>query len=397
LTDVLDRLGTRVAPGEPLERASANVVEVATPRGKRRYNLAHDLSQADKDHIETLVARTLEDDANVVRIMSPQLMRTVDRAVRSPESWQLPDGGPPRFVDPDNHHTVEIENADMTREALWDTVKTLNPRTADVWRLLTAHALEAWSEGLSEPPPVWLDVRQLLEAMGYQQFKNGGWKPEYVHAAARALKTIEDMWVIAQAGSEVYDTHPVTKRRRKSVLQARRRHRVVTISAVDEMRDLFGESYPLRWQIKPGPWILEYPREIAVILKALVKTPAQGAVQIWAKALGMELSFVYSKRARGVARLQVRRLLERAGLIAQVEEWAGQRNNARAKSYFESALDMLEQLGVCQSWQYDAEDFAALERAPRPQKFEAWLASHVLVLEPPYIQRALLEDAVGRS
>ena len=392
LTEVLDRLGTRVELGDARASGDSDVVEIETAGGARYYGIPADLPSAAKAEIETLVARSLETHGPVVRILSPQVMRSVDRAVRSPDGWQLSEGESPRFTDPDNLHTVELANADIKRDALWDTVKALSPRVADVWRLVTAQALESWPEGMSEPPSVWLDVRELLEAMGYKQFRKGGWKLEYVQAAVRALKTLEDMWITVPTGTQVYPVHPVTKRRRKSVLTSQRRYRVMVTVAVDEIKDMFGERYPLRWQLKPGPWINEYPREISVLLKALVSTPAQGAVQIWAKALGMELSFVYSSRASGFVRLEVGKLLERAGLMVQVSEWAAQRNSARARSYFETAMDTLEKLGVCRAWEYDPEDFAAQERATRPEKFETWLASHVRVVEPAYIKRLALEE-----
>lgn len=384
---MLDRLGTRVEPGDAVGRSEADVLEIETPSGARYYGLPSDLPSATKAHIETLVARSLADDGALVRILSPQVMRSVDRAVRSPDGWALPDGEAPRFVDPDNRHVVELANDDVKRDALWDTVKGLSPRVADVWRLVTAQALEGWTANLSEPPAVWLDVRELLEAMGYQQYKKGGWKPEHVQAAVRALKTLEDMWVTVPTGTHVFPVNPATKKRRRTVLTSQRRHRVMLTVAVDEMKDLFGERFPLRWQLKPGPWINDYPREISVLLKALVSTSAHGAVQIWAKAIGMELSFVYSSKTRGFVRVQVAQLLERAGLMGQVCEWTDQRNNTRAKSYFETAMDTLEKLGVCQSWQYDSADFAAYERANRPQKFELWLASHVQVVEPAYIKQ----------
>jgi hypothetical protein len=387
LVELLDQHAVPFDPHTSKPRGeSSGLLKVETPDGARFYELSADLPEDTKAQIEAMVATSLKGDVAVLRVLSPQVMRSVDRAVRSPDGWVLPPNDQPMYEDASNKYVVELRNDNVKRDALWDSVKTLNPRVADVWRLVTAQALEHWTPGMSEPPAVWLDVRDLLSAMGYQQHKKGGWKPEHIQAAVKALRTLDDMWVTIPSGTKVYPVNPLTKKRKQTVLTAHRRHRVMVTVAFDELRDLFGESFPLRWQLKPGTWINDYPREISVLLKALVSMPAQGATQVWAKAIGMELSFVYSSRTRGAIRVQVRHLLERSGLMGEVEAWVAQRNSARARQYFEAALELLESLHVCRGWQYDAADFARIEAATRLKRFDVWLESHVSLVEPDYLR-----------
>jgi hypothetical protein len=401
-TDKLLELLEQVAiPHDPQAASqlaeSSGLLKVETPNGSRYYELPTDLPEKTKHEIEALVAKSLSSDVVVLRVLSPQVVRSVDRSLRSPEGWLLPDNSDPLFEDSSNRYVIELVNDSVKRSALWDSVQALNPRVADVWRLVTAQALEGWEPGMAEPPAVTVDVRRLLEAMGYKPHKKGGWKPEHLQAAAKALSTLDSMWVTVPAGTKVYPKNPITKKAKQTVLSGQKRHRVMVMIAVEEVRDLFGERFGLRWTLKPGTWINDYPKEISVVLKALVSMPAQGATQVWAKSIGMELSFLYSHRTRDAIRVPVRQLLERAGLMGEVESWVAQRNNARARQYFEAAMDLLEQIEVCRSWQYDPVDFKAIEAASRRQVYEVWLDAHVLVLEPGYLKQLSLEESAPTS
>ncbi len=380
LTDVqaaLERHGTRLA-GEPLtESAGGSVVELEIGGEARRYLLPPDLPREVLETIKRLGVAKSPGVNEVIRIMTPHIAQSVDRAARSSEGWSF-DGEAPQFVDAINRHTVEYVAEGQSREVMHRSVLALNPRVADVWRLVTAMALEAWQANQGEPPAVWVDVMDLIGAMGFEKHHKGGYRAEHVQAAVEAIGALCNLWVVVPMGARVYPEDPTTKRRKRRVLAAERRSAVLVKLEVDQLRDMFGgEVYPLRWHVRAGPWIRDYPRSFAPMLKALVELNTVGAVNVWSKAIGTELTYLQAGAVEDGFALSVRHLLERSGLFAEVQGWAAQRNSARARDYFERALDMLQRLRVFRSWSYDPEDFQHFERAARAAKFERWLGARV--------------------
>lgn len=377
---MLDRLGTRVESGDARASGDSDVLEIETAGGARYYGIPADLPSDVKAEIETLVAKSITKSGTVVRVLSPQVMRSVDRAVRGPQVWQTSESGRPVYRDPDNHLLVEFDPSGVLQEALLEQVKALNPRTADVWRLITAHLLEHWVHDAEEPPAQWIAVHDLLDAMGYSKAKSGGYRPEHVELVGKALQSLEALWVVVPQGTRVAHFDPTTGKRKPTLLTATTAHRVLNVSSKRALRTLSGGEYPMQWFIRAGDWIRNFPRESATLLKALVEINATGATNVWAKAIGMEVSYLYARQVRGAQSLNVGVLLERAGLMPEIEGWRRSGNSGRARKYFDESLDLLESLRAIREWRYDPQDVAALEAASRPQMLARWLASRVTFL-----------------
>lgn len=149
---------------------------VGTAGGHRLYRLKDEATTPDE------VLQFFGRERQLLRLELPQhsysltMMpaQTVDRAARGGSNWNLSsDDDAPMFLDSNNAHTVAYVADDLTLEALRERVMKLNPRTADVWRLCTAAILEAWPEGQLEPPRVWIDMRDLCNALGFTKHHKG--------------------------------------------------------------------------------------------------------------------------------------------------------------------------------------------------------------------------------
>lgn len=326
-------------------------------------------------------------EGSLLRSFSMLPAQTVDRAARGTAGWQYPKNAPPRFEDPRNAHAVEYLRDGAPLDKLREGVLQLNPRTADVWRLVTAASLEAWIEGQLEPPAVWIDVRDLLEVMGYTKHHKGGYKQEDVSRAAQALADLDSFHIVIPLGAKIYPQDPRTGKRRKTQLQAVRTYKVLTKAAVDEVRDLYGNSYPMRWLLKPGEWIKDYPRHYAPLYRAIVELPAKPGRPTWAKAIGTELSYQYrqDRDRKQDKKLKVVTLLERACLLDEARE---AKNKKRVRDYFEGALDLLTDIEVCERWEYNGSDIDHVDRVKRGW-FNLWLETHVVVTAPAHIVEAL--------
>ena len=197
------------------------------------------------------------DAVQVIHTYSGQAMQTVDRAMRggAGRGWVFPDYDAPLFHDDNNQHKVRYQDDSLTVEKLKAEVQLLEPRTADVLRLIMARSLEQWQDGQVEPPSVWVDARELCQMMGYQKAKRGGFKTEHIAVVTKALVDLERLWVEVPKGTAQYPLDPKSKKRTMTTLEANRSYRVFSVTGKDELRDLFGNRYPLRWKIRPGDWI----------------------------------------------------------------------------------------------------------------------------------------------
>jgi hypothetical protein len=367
LLDMLKKHAEEVNSDSP----SASL-ELELPSGRRRFKLKNDLDQTTREQIESEALAHVHGPYAVLRVLSPHVVQTVDRAARSAAEWML--DSVPEFLDPVNQHRIEYKDENQSLEAMHRSIMDLNPRVADVWRLITATSLEAWEEGQSEPPAVWLDVQDLLAAMGFTKHHKGGYRPEHLEQAAAAIATLCNMWIVAPLGSKIYPENPASKRRKGKVLTAARSSAVLLKVAVDEIRDLFGNAMPMRWQVRPGTWIRDYPRTFAPMLKALVELNATGAINIWAKSIGTELTYLRAEKMDGHCVLTVEHLLLRSGLLREVEKWSAQRNAARAYEYLENALHLLQKLNLFSTWRYDPQDQQELELTKRTERFRRWMS-----------------------
>jgi hypothetical protein len=163
------------------------------------------------------------------------------------------------------------------------------------------------------------------------------------------------------------------------------------ILATDELADMHGNTYPMRWLVRPGEWIKGYPKQFAKLYRALVQLPAKRGTHSWAKAIGTELSYQYKqdRRIDRVKTLKVATLLERACLM---EEVTAMKNRRRARDYFEGALDLLEEIEVCSGWEYEGSDIDKVEARKR-RWFETWLECRVKVTAPAAVVDQLPERA----
>ncbi len=191
-------------------------------------------------------------DIEYLRFFSMQPAQTIDRALRGPSGWTYTDDAPPTFQDPRSSFIVEYYQEGMQTEALRQAVMKLNPRRADVWRLLTAASLEAWIDGQNAPEAIWVDVRDLLAVMGYQKAKHGGYKTEHRIEAAGALIDLRNLHIVSSFGSEVYPIDPASGKRKPTRLETRRTYQVMIILATDELADMYGNTYPMRWLAGPA-------------------------------------------------------------------------------------------------------------------------------------------------
>lgn len=311
--------------------------------------------------------------------------QTVDRAARGTRGWAFPIDDAPTFQDANNKHAVTYFADGVTLEALREGVMQLNPRTADVWRLATAAILEAWGEGEKEPPRVWIDARQLCDAMGFKKHHRGGHHPKNVAIAARALVDLERFHVTIPYGAKQY---PETNGKRKqTTIQARARHRVLAIMTKEEAKQLFDDEYlPLRWLVTAGEWIKAYPREqFAPLFRALVELPGTYTPDLWAKALGTELVWQYRQDE---GRVQVQRVETMLRQACVLEEARAEKNKGRARDNFEKAMDALQEYGVCTGWEYNGADIDQVE-AKQKGWFGLWLQARVIVTPPAEVTKAL--------
>lgn len=226
--------------------------------------------------------------------------------------------------------------------------------------------------------------------MGFTKHHKGGHRRENIVIAARALSDLERFYITIPYGIKQYPADPKTGKRKPSTAEARGQYRVLAVLGKEEAKQLFDEEWlSLRWQVTAGDWIKAYPREqFAPLFRALVELPGTYTSDLWAKAIGTELTYQYRQDKGETKTQRVETMLRQAGVLESVRE---EKNKHRVRENFEKAMDTLEAHGVCESWEYHGGDYDEVEAATKKRRgwFDVWLSARVIVTTPPEITKAL--------
>lgn len=250
------------------------------------------------------------------------------------------------------------------QEQLRQQLMTLDPRTSDIWRLLTAKALENDRNDLFSP--IKVKPGELAQALGLKLHPNGSVRPKDVLRCTQSLFHLERLWLtLPDAGPHEDGT----------------RKRVLAVMERGKARKIEGQAVPSSWTIVLGDWARYFPRSYAPLFRGLVELPANSATNLWAKQIGTELTYLIRETAEisGLARqIHVQTLLIRASLMQDTLDLREHRNQNRAIERFETALDLLIRLGIYESWAYEGDGAANLDRVQgRPEFFETWLTTRI--------------------
>ncbi|MBF6595616.1 MAG: hypothetical protein IVW51_14390 [Thermaceae bacterium] len=319
-----------------------------------------------------------------IEVLTNQAAQAVDRASRG-SGWQVNAEQQPFYTDY-RGNLVRYHEVGVDLDALRQQLTRMTPRTADVWRLITAKALSQWSDDASEPDSVWVDIRELVTAMGYRRKTKGEYNPEALLQAAQAVTDLNRLYLSLSLGTMELPLDPKSGKRKATKVEAIRERKVLNVEERDTVRVVSsGESYHLRWRIRLGPWIKNYPKQFVPMQRKLVELPARGS-DAWAKVTGMELLFFLREGANksegDIRRIRVQTLLERSGLWDDAQKFQENRNGRRVQEYLEKALDTLKSHAVILAWEYDP---SSEWRFPEDRQFPglALYAETVLVIRFP--------------
>ena len=303
----------------------------------------------------------------------------IDRATRGPDGWNDATLQYREVFEEGLVLNYFEENA--SKDALRQQLMTLDPRTSDVWRLLTAKALEHEHDDLFTP--ITIKPGELARALGLKPHPNGSVRPKDLLRCTQSLFHLERLWLtLPDAGP---DDDEGT------------RQRVLAVMARGRSRKIDGQSVPSSWTIVLGDWAKYFPRSFAPIFRGLVELPANSATNLWAKQIGTELSYWLRETADDTTTarfIPVQTLLLRASLMQDVLDLREHRNQNRAVERFEATLDLLGTLGLHEHWSYETRSSAALDAAMgKPEFFEIWLGSLVELQVPEPFLRSIAELA----
>lgn len=307
----------------------------------------------------------------------------IDRATRGPDGWNdttlqyrevFEDGLTLNYFE-------ENAGADTLRQQL----QTLDPRTSDVWRLLTAKALEQDRNDLFTP--ITIKPGELARALGLKPHPNGSVRPKDILRCTQSLFHLERLWLTLPDAAVGDDEGS--------------RQRVLAVMARGRSRKIEGQSVPSSWTLVLGNWAHYFPRIFAPIFRGLVELPANSATNLWAKQMGTELSYWIRETAADLTTtrfISVQTLLLRASLMPDVLDLKAHKNQNRAVERFEEALELLGQLGLFDCWSYEDGSAAALDLLQgKPEFFDTWLASEIELQVPEPFLRSIAELAADEK
>lgn len=297
----------------------------------------------------------------------------IDRATRGPSGW--------------NNVTLQYRESFedglslnyFEENAAPDTLRTqllsLDPRTSDVWRLLTAKALENERDDLFTP--ITIKPSELAQALGLKLHPNGSVRAKDSVRCTQSLSHLARLWL-------TLPNDPDGPQKR-----------VLSVMEIGRARKIDGVSIPSSWTLVLGDWAKYFPRSYAPIFRSLVELPANSATNVWAKQIGTELTYWLRESGSDlnpVRYIEVRALLSRASIMQDVLDLREQRNLNRAIERFESTLELLGNLGLHERWGYESKSAAKLDLTQgKPEFFDVWLSSLVELQVPETFLRSIAE------
>lgn len=274
-----------------------------------------------------------------------------------------------------------------------EEVSKLDDRTADVWRVILWKAMENGPAPENVYGRIRVDAREFAQLMGYKKAVKGGMKPEHLLEVQQGLQHLERLRLYmdpATRGTLERDAGQASSKRPRRSLQRAREERIMTVMAREVERDLFGKTYHMVWEIALGDWARHFPRSYAPMVRALVELSAK---EKWAKRIGTELMLLYREDAKNGKRVKSLRwstILERAGLLREVDEMRRRKHTSRAKGFAEKAMDRLAEIGVLEQWQVREADLALCnDTEGKPGHFDQWLKSVVEIHAPADVVQVL--------
>lgn len=313
--------------------------------------------------------RPIESAHHVVLASKPSVL--IDRATRGSRGW---DAESLQYRESfEGGATLSYFAEDTSTDTLRQELSLLEPRTSDVWRLLTAKALEQDRDDIFRE--VTLKPAELARSLGLKPHPNGSVRPKDLARCAKSVAHLERLWRVLPDATPEYEEGS--------------RVRVLAVMARGRARMIDGVSVPDSWTIALGRWAAYFPRTFAPIFRSLVELPANTRTNVWAKQIGTELSYWFremSDNESSMRWISVGVLLRRSSVVDVVEDFRERGNLDRVVERFESSMDLLTKLGLLERWNYEAQSASKLDFARNKAEFyETWLASVVELQVPEQV------------
>lgn len=273
---------------------------------------------------------------------------SIDRALRSSD-WEL-SGKYRTFADRQSGIALRCPVGANT---------TFDPpgRLADVFRVLSAAAMAEWPQGKARPEACLIESRAIVDAL-YAVPTAKGMRSDNVLAVDAHMQLLNQLTVCLPAGMDLFPSDGraagYNNRATRSALSSPRSFRLLEASPRGRTRMIGKQLVHVDWNVRAGEWMALSRRSFVLVPNALIRLGTRHLADRWTKSIGMELCFHYREdRRRGAQKvLRVGGLLDRAGLMADVERKRASRNAVECRELFEHALDQLVEFGLIVDWQY---------------------------------------------
>lgn len=340
------------------------------------------------------------------RMMSAPPYALIDRASRDGRNWKYdPDEEYFPYFEDGRTDGMRLtygsaiptaEDVQLAAKAAVEQVNLLDDRTADVWRVILWKATEQGVNNSNVYTRIRIDAREVAQALGYKKHHKGGMKPEHLLEVHHALLHLERMKLYltpAVKGTLERETGQAKGKRKKQPLVKAREEKVISVMAREVERNLLGQECHMVWELALGDWARIFPSSYAPMFKALVQLPSRSGVHKWAKRIGTELVLLYrqdAQRGEKIKRLKWSTILDRAGLMNEVEELRASPNRSRITKHAEGAMEALKEIGVVADWRVDPRDLKRVnDGIGKPGNFETWLDAVVEITAPDDVVKIL--------